>query len=776
MKHVSCTLAASLLLAAAATALGQAPAINGVKDASYGPALWVNTANPTGYGDNTPGNFPCSDFGSGMQLAIDNSNRAGVTGDACTGTAPGGDLVTTGIEFMIPFSAINNPTEATFRLGGFINGQSHDFLSNQVIGLSECAANLGEPRAVDFGTINGDQFVTVTNGSDTAAAGPTIDGQLDAAFYGAPLWVNTIETGFGDSTDPPANNLAGGSEFGALYARVVSVGGEKALYVFVSGNLQTNFNKFDFFIDTVAGAGQNRILGNNNTNIDFNAINRLGENPIGSGNGLKFDTGFDPDYFLTCTNGGTPVTTYANFAELPTAGNGAGRYVGSAVEPLPIIVTPCVPTPLPVPSPDKAYGSEFDAVYGIVCDNYLYLFIAGNLEVNGNRVDLFFDVDNTTMNAGQQTLRSDNIAADFGGLNRMGGPENEGPGLTFDAGFAADYWVTFQTNGYGVADPVDQASVASFLRSTGAAGDVTSAQGLLDYASFTRADKTAQNPLSYDGTFCVRTDTMNACAPNGAGTAWNPTSIPGIDVQGDLFVTINNLPTIAEPYSSFAPRLISANPFDPLGTQAPNPNLTFPGLIQLSIDNSNVAGVTAEAATGGDAVNTGYEVRIRIDELGWDGVSPIRVCGFISGADHSSLSNQVLGGLPAGTANLGEARAVDFNTFAGEQFVTIPVGDCAGAQTGACCSGSTCMVTTQIACAGSFTHYAGNGTVCNLPGNNTSPCCLADYNQSGSVTVQDIFDFLGGYFTQNTQADINASGSVTVQDIFDFLAAYFTGC
>ena len=67
--------------------------------------------------------------------------------------------------------------------------------------------------------------------------------------------------------------------------------------------------------------------------------------------------------------------------------------------------------------------------------------------------------------------------------------------------------------------------------------------------------------------------------------------------------------------------------------------------------------------------------------------------------------------------------------------------------------------------------------MCNVFGvNNTTPCCLADYNQVGGVTVQDIFDFLAGYFTPARCADINGSGGVTVQDIFDFLSAYFAGC
>ena len=54
--------------------------------------------------------------------------------------------------------------------------------------------------------------------------------------------------------------------------------------------------------------------------------------------------------------------------------------------------------------------------------------------------------------------------------------------------------------------------------------------------------------------------------------------------------------------------------------------------------------------------------------------------------------------------------------------------------------------------------------------------CIADFNNSGAVTVQDIFDFLAAWFAANPSADINDAGGITVQDIFDFLAAWFAGC
>jgi hypothetical protein len=51
-----------------------------------------------------------------------------------------------------------------------------------------------------------------------------------------------------------------------------------------------------------------------------------------------------------------------------------------------------------------------------------------------------------------------------------------------------------------------------------------------------------------------------------------------------------------------------------------------------------------------------------------------------------------------------------------------------------------------------------------------------DFNFSGTRSVQDIFDFLGAYFTLTLAADFNRSGIVSVQDIFDFLGCYFNSC
>ena len=94
---------------------------------------------------------------AGLNVAINNSNIAGVTGADATG----GGAVTTGIEFQIPLSLLGNPT-GDINVAGFINGDTSTFLSNQVIGgLGAGAANLGGPNTVNFQNVAGNQFVTV---------------------------------------------------------------------------------------------------------------------------------------------------------------------------------------------------------------------------------------------------------------------------------------------------------------------------------------------------------------------------------------------------------------------------------------------------------------------------------------------------------------------------------------------------------------------------------------------------------------------------------------
>lgn len=52
--------------------------------------------------------------------------------------------------------------------------------------------------------------------------------------------------------------------------------------------------------------------------------------------------------------------------------------------------------------------------------------------------------------------------------------------------------------------------------------------------------------------------------------------------------------------------------------------------------------------------------------------------------------------------------------------------------------------------------------------------CACDWNHSGDLSIQDVFDFLAAWFSN--AADINQSGQTTIDDIFAFLGCFFTNC
>lgn len=148
-----------------------------------------------------------------------------------------------------------------------------------------------------------------------AGSDPVVDGTLDLS-YGAPITFQSVQTNFGDASAGTVG-FTNGSEIDLIYVTQSS----NTLYLFFAGNLESNYNKLEIFLDTQDG-GQN-VLRADNPDVDFNGLNRM--------SGLRFDLGFEPDYWGSVTggdNGGT-YALFASWAELLTNGGGEGGYLGS---------------------------------------------------------------------------------------------------------------------------------------------------------------------------------------------------------------------------------------------------------------------------------------------------------------------------------------------------------------------------------------------------------------------------------------------------------------
>lgn len=176
------------------------------------------------------------------------------------------------------------------------------------------------------------------------AQAPTIDGYLDAAFYGAPASVQNTPTTFGNATNGHTRFAVQGSELDAAYVRVA----DGYVYLFIAGNLETygqgltwspgNLNKLEMFIDSIPG-GQNSLRGDN-ADVDGGALGSMGHlDP--ANDGLKFDAGFEADFYFTFCNRtevipwmGPPQVEawrgYLYYATLPTGGGGTSQTIGVA--------------------------------------------------------------------------------------------------------------------------------------------------------------------------------------------------------------------------------------------------------------------------------------------------------------------------------------------------------------------------------------------------------------------------------------------------------------
>ena len=141
--------------------------------------------------------------------------------------------------------------------------------------------------------LDGDEVMNMTNPNDIDDPGDPnegiifLDGTKEDAYGNADA-VQTVETGFGD-------NL---SELNAAYTKIQ----DDKLFLFISGNVEANFNKLEIFIDSTDA-------------VTTNVFTSAGNDGSANMNGMTFDTDFSPDYHFILRRGESKVDLdYANLA------------------------------------------------------------------------------------------------------------------------------------------------------------------------------------------------------------------------------------------------------------------------------------------------------------------------------------------------------------------------------------------------------------------------------------------------------------------------------
>jgi len=380
-----------------------------VGGAGVGPTFYVNrevicsncdgeflgNANPS----NTPPGNIMVDNVFGVRAALNNSNTNGVqmdlSGCEVNGAPFNPQNVKTGVELAIPLSAIGSPT-GKVSVTAFITDDQYLTMYNQVLppingGPSECQGSFGSADAVDFSTLPGTHTFTFTVPPCNAFQLTPVS----AAFGSSGGSSNIAVVDFGScpwtaTTTQSWVTITGGASGTGNGTITYSVASNTAVdartaSITVSGQFAT-------VSATITEAG---ILLPPLGNI---IVDGIAEPAYGCPVAIQqLGTGFGKNLSTNLNN------------------NGGGAQGG---------------------------GSELDAGYGLVLNNVLFLTFAGNLQNNGNELMIFF----MTGPGGQNTLT--NVNPNIGSLNSSGATTNgTGPGLTFDPGFAPNYWIGANASG-----------------------------------------------------------------------------------------------------------------------------------------------------------------------------------------------------------------------------------------------------------------------------------------------------------------------------------------
>lgn len=343
-------------------------------------------------------------FGNVMQFAMDNSNTGGVTSTTCTTNTQGAaqsvaaSAVRSGIEMAIPLATIGSPT-GTVRICAFLTEQTMTYMFNQALGPFDG----GVPYCLD--TLDG--ATTLTSFFDFN----TYPGQQYFTFAVPPCDVIKVNPTTADYT---------------------STGGVGSVTALNSGGCAITVTASTNWLSVTSTPG----LGSGNGFFTYSVASNA--NTIQTRTGQFFIKNTEPSgnivtQIVTITQSGVPSPALSTIFEIDGIAE-AAYGCPLTVQQIQTGFGNSTGTNLI----SNGGGSELDAAYGMINDGILFLVFAGNLENNGNKIDIFL----MTGPGGQNTLSNAN--PNVANLNNMATSTN---GLTFHTGFAPNYLISANVGG-----------------------------------------------------------------------------------------------------------------------------------------------------------------------------------------------------------------------------------------------------------------------------------------------------------------------------------------
>jgi hypothetical protein len=489
------------------------------------PGYYLGYANPSNTITDTQ-----SGLNTGIQVALNNSNTNGVAGDAngCNNGADGGGnplSVTTGIEMAIPLSAIGSPL--TSQNGGmicvtaFIADNDCDALVNQVLGPVLNMDGIANANCPDNCTLipPGGAYQFSCDGDSSEVNFQTVSSPRSQHYFCVP--------------EPPCSAV----QATPTSLTFASTGGVGQVTVSLDG-----------------GCGYT-------TAVSTSAVTIIsGGSGSGSGDTLTFSISTNNTVYpvtaeLYVIGTSIPVTTTVTIVEnnksLPPLsalyGNGTLNPAYGCPLAVQQIGTSWGPNNSGGSISNDTSGSELDAAYGLIYNQVLYLFLAGDLQLNNNELHIFLMTAPPSVTGAPNTLHSmqvTNIGNNI--LNNMtctnGVP---GCGLTFDTGFNPNYWF-----GINIGNPyhfyVDFAQL--WPGGTNASGQCTN--GYFVGQSTTAANGTlvpgaSGNPFHVQAT--INEANTNGISGSGCVTNNNPNSPCYNSLEAPCAATVSNGMEIAIP-------------------------------------------------------------------------------------------------------------------------------------------------------------------------------------------------------------------------------------